>query len=193
MEAIIKALQQFLTRDILYILGGGSVIIAVAYFFGFELPCNLENNLIIFVAGIAYVLGYLIQEVLSLTPILTTAHFKPNRFIRYLYKLYSNQELKVNPNMTDLSALLEVYPDLNERQISQIERTITLQLVGATMGSNWLVASIFFGLAAFESKSSIDIFLTISTILLSVFLISMAWTKGAQQMHMFYLIEQKKT
>lgn len=191
MESIVKALQQFLTRDLLYILGGGSVILCVLSLFEIAVP-TLTNPQAIFVAGIAYVVGYVIQEIISFTPILTTAHFKPNGLVRFLYRKFNNSELRVNPEIMNLTAFLNIYPDLHDRQINQIERTITLKHVGATMGANWLVSSMFLGLSAHKSVTSQSIFFASSVGFFALFLIIMSWVKGAQQMHMFCLISENR-
>lgn len=192
MDSFVKAVEKFLTRDLLYILGGGSLIFSILYYFNIALPEKLESYQIIFGAGIAYVLGYIIQEIISLTPILTTSHFKPNRFVRWLYKRFSNNDLSKDLNMTNLEAFFTIYPSLSDRQIEQIERTITLKHVGSTMGANWLVSSLFTLLKALESYSSFDIFMAIGLLLLSLFLIFLSWIKGAQQMQIFYELDEAK-
>lgn len=76
MDGIIKALGKFLTRDIMYVIGGLSFLLSFSYAFGFilnYLDILLENNIAFLVfLGISYVTGYINQEILSFTPILTT-------------------------------------------------------------------------------------------------------------------------
>jgi hypothetical protein len=194
MDSIIKALQQFLTRDVLYILGGGSVIVSTSLYWGVTLPSKLESPVALFVAGIAYVIGYIIQEVVSLTPILTTSHFTPNKFITFIYKKFTNHSLDIKEAVTNNTAFVELYPNLSERQVQQIERTITLKHVGATMGSNWLVSSIFLILLAVDLGTKPMVFIAVTALFCSLFLLLMAWVKGAQQMQMFSeVLEAKKT
>ena len=185
MNSVIKALQQFLTRDLLYVLGGSSILLSIGWYFGLAVPEKSNNAILFFVIGIAYVIGYLIQELVSLTPILTTSHFEPNKFISWLYQKFTNHELVLSEKMTNNTAFVELYSQMEDRQIQQIERTITLKHIGSTIGSNWLISSIFIVLKAMETKENLHTFVAIAISSASVFLLILAWIKGAQQMQMF--------
>lgn len=191
MDEIIKAMQRFLARDLLYILGGGSVIFSALICFQITLPENPGAFVLIFTAGIAYVIGFAIQELISLTPFLKTAHFKPKKFTKWIYKVFNSMTLEVNDKIDNISPFIHTYQNLNERQIEQIERIINLKTVGAAMGSNWLVASVFLAIHAVRQPSILTIFMAVSVAFLGIFLLIIARVKGAQQMHMFYVVENK--
>lgn len=60
MNELVKALKNFIVRDIIYILGGASVIISFLYLFGKIDIIRKETPTVIFlfIAGIGYVIGY---------------------------------------------------------------------------------------------------------------------------------------
>ncbi len=190
MDNIIKALEKFLTRDLLYILGGSSILLSIGFYFELQLPSSVENYLLCFYIGVSYVIGYIVQETISLLPILTTAHFKPNTFIKKIYKIFNNHDFNENIQLNNIVSFTKIYPSLSDKQAEQIERTITLKHVGATMGSNWLVCSIFLIISATHSPCNFKIFLASSIFILSLFLILISWVKGAQQIMMLYEISK---
>ncbi|WP_420598735.1 hypothetical protein [Neptuniibacter sp.] len=193
MNEIIKIINQFVVRDVLYILGGGSILASFAYSFGFSTFSDIQGGLLLFLAGIAYVVGYACQEFLSITPIITTSHFKPSKFVYGTYKRFTNtpkgKMLRWSTKLTNLNAFVDLYPNSHERQIAQIERTINLKQVGTTMGSAWLITAIILTAKAISSHAPIDIVLAISIGFLSLVLLVIGWVKGFQQMHQLYLLE----
>ena len=66
MNELIKTLKNFLVRDLIYIIGGSTVIICLSYSFGILCKSSLPTPYYLFIVGIAYAIGYTIQEIFSL-------------------------------------------------------------------------------------------------------------------------------
>jgi len=99
MNEFIKAIGKFLSRDLMYVIGGTSFLLSAAFALGFEfkaIESITQNNVItLLLLGIAYVSGYINQEALSLSPIITTNQIKnPNIFLKWLYKKFTNSDFQ---------------------------------------------------------------------------------------------------
>ena len=93
-----KSIREFLIRDLIYIVGGGCVLISFLYRFD-KLPD--ERTPIAFYllgVGIAYVIGSTVQDLFSIACLVTTGPVvKPGKFIRFIYHRFTvelRQELK---------------------------------------------------------------------------------------------------
>ena len=98
MNKLAKSIRNFLIRDIVYILGGSAVILSFLHVWGkIDVSKKTINiniipesaNIIFYVIGIglAYAVGYCLQEVFSLLHIVKTSHyFKPGFPLRWLYR-----------------------------------------------------------------------------------------------------------
>ncbi len=73
MDELIKALGRFVARDLVFIVGGSTVILSTVYSFGRLSAVDLSVPYYLLGAGFSYVLGYAIQGLFGLTPILTMA------------------------------------------------------------------------------------------------------------------------
>lgn len=165
-------------------------MLAFAYFFGIR-PSEKMSTIEIFLSiGSAYVIGYALQEAFSLTPLLTTGHFQPSRFVMHIYKRFSN--LKETPNInysySSLEAFLTLYPKLSQAEVGQLERTINLKQTGSAMGPSWMVSSAIIALKALKTGEAFDIVLASVLMLFACILLLIAWVKGVQQMHMFHVL-----
>lgn len=98
MSKLTKSIRNFIVRDIVYILGGASVILGFLYVWGkIDVSKKAVNiniipesaNIIFYVIGIglAYAVGYCLQEIFSLLHIVKTAdYFRPLFPLRWLYR-----------------------------------------------------------------------------------------------------------
>jgi len=110
MDSVIKFLENFLGRDLMYLIGGSSVIVSFAYLFNITTLNTLDFGPLLFIAGISYVLGYLISDGISLTPITSMGKFEPNRFIRCLFKKYAGTAWETPSASFDMAkALVDVH------------------------------------------------------------------------------------
>ncbi len=149
MEAIGKAVATFLTRDIIYIIGGSLVVATLAYLFPTMATqvashCGFLQShppVAYFVlAGPAYVLGYLCQDVLSLTPLVTTRPYcNPGAIMRCLYARFEHIPWQItvatNLEFLDIQLAIDTAAHLPDGARAQLERLITLKHIGTTVGS----------------------------------------------------------
>lgn len=180
---LFKALRYFITRDVMYLVGGGSVCVTLLYVSGQPLTKEYPTGIWLLAAGVAYGVGYAVQEILSLFPCLTTAPvLKPNRLVRWLYRRFT----LTNWSCIDRSAWPKKMQTFEEnapsRTFAQFQRIIGLKHIGSTLGANWLVSGCVLGIyAASNQGSKLDFVLVFGTLFLATGLIAMAWVKGAQQ------------
>lgn len=184
MNEIVKALGNFLTRDFLYILGGTSVLVCVLYYFD-KLPNKFENYELVYISSLGYVVGFLNQELFSLTHIITTAMPRtPNKLAKFFFKRFTYR--KFDSSICDSLHLHKKFNNINDKinklKYDNFQRIITLKHIGTTMASNGLVCSIFLFVMYLETRSSFDLFLFLSSLFTSTVLILLAWIKTLQQM-----------
>lgn len=194
MEPLVDTFKKFIARDALYILGGWSVILATLYCVDSPLDDNSSTALIVFLSGVAYVLGYSIQELFSMTPFLTTQHFVPKGLVSFFYKQFTGKDVPGNLPSDSLNAFINLYAHLTDRQMEQLDRVVNLKQVGSAMGPNWIVAGIILAIRAVNHGwQTIDILLFAASFFFGIFLIIMCWVKGVQQMQIFsYVAESVK-
>lgn len=139
-------------------------------------------------AGVAYGIGYAVQEGLSLTPLVSTAPvFTPSPFVQWLYLQFAKRPWK--PVEVDEGSFTSFENNATERQFTQFQRIVTLMHIGATLGCNWLLAGILLILRFFVACDPFDLTMGIAAFVFSFVLISMCWIKGAQQVQ-FVAIHQ---
>lgn len=209
---LIRALRHFITRDIMYLVGGASVGITLLHVSGQPLTKDYPTAIWLWAAGAAYGVGYVIQEILSLFSILTTAPvLKPKRLVKWLYRRFTRTDwLCVDPSAWETKRKRFEEKAL-ERTYAQYQRTIGLKHIGSTLGANWLVCGFILVIYAvtnnkadfdwtfafaklFLSVGLFDWALAFATLFLSLGLIAMAWVKGAQQtQHICDWVESDQT
>jgi hypothetical protein len=98
MSKLVKSIRNFIVRDITYVVGGASVILSFLYVWGkIDVSKKTINitvvpesaNIIFYVIGfgLAYAVGYCLQEIFSLLHIVKTAdYFRPRFPLRWLYR-----------------------------------------------------------------------------------------------------------
>jgi len=200
MNELVKALKNFIVRDIIYIIGGASVIITFLYLFGKIDTIRKETPTVIylFIAGISYVIGYCIQELFSFLHIVTTAsYFKPCAVQKWLYHcltLSKWKEIALNENQLDEAELLIQEKACTDTKADR-ERIISLMMVGTTMGPCTFVSGILLVIGAIAINlnfccrptrvtvnTCFDLKLGITFLLASLLLIILGWIKGMQLM-----------
>lgn len=89
MNELIKSLKDFIFRDIIYIIGGVSVILSLLYAFDEMDVIGKKPSIftVLYIAGIGYILGWLIQTIFSVFHIVTTSqNYRPKMLpIKLLY------------------------------------------------------------------------------------------------------------
>lgn len=198
---LIRALRYFITRDIMYLVGGASVGITLLHVSGQPLTTDYPTAIWLWAAGVAYGVGYAIQEILSLSRILTTAPvLKPKWLVKWLYGRFTRADWRcVDPSAWQTKRK-RFEEKAFERTYAQFQRIIGLKHIGSTLGANWLMCGIILVVyAATNNKMhfdwvDFDWVLALATLFLSVGLIAMAWVKGAQQtQHIWDWVESGQT
>jgi len=126
-----ESLSYFVTRDVLYVVGGSSVILSFLYLFDRLPGSDLPTVWYVLGAGIAYVIGYAIQDGLSLTPITTTQSvIHPNRVVKKLYEWFAGPPWKDIPDHDHELATILVTEQAGERTIAELRRIISIKQWG---------------------------------------------------------------
>lgn len=201
--AVTKLLQDFLARDLLYVLGGFSIEICF-YFLVFGSlptlpPSPFQGSLLI---GSAYVIGYAVQDLLSLTRLVTTStSVVPGRFVKWLYKRFEGK-FWVEPSIVLDRAKRELlYVHVSEQSLSDLRRMIFLKHIGAAMGSSWFLCAVLLFVKFLVSKTGVELSLQKSELLsiaigltiLSLGLLGLGRVKSEQQkLFMSHLYEEVK-
>lgn len=182
MSELIKALRNFITRDLLYVVGGTSVIAAFLYLFDRLPDSDPPIEVSLFVAGIGYVVGYAIQDGLSLTRIVNTEYLqRPPWWVRKLYRVNTGHEWSVSVNVDVATAMMVVVEKSPPRVLAELNRIITLKHVGTTMGSSGLVASVMLIVRAAMRDDQFDTALAAGCSIMTIVLILLAWLQSAHQ------------
>lgn len=183
MGELVKALKHFVTRDLVYLVGGGAVLSSFLYLFD-RLPLGaISTPLALLGAGISYVVGYAIQDGFSLTPLVTTQFLpKPPPLVQWLYQRFTHREWKAIGEDLELAEWNDAIATTDDDwRVANYQRLITLKQVGTTGGSNGLVASVLLAIKAFLTGAPFDIALAAGGLGLSVLLLGLGWIKAAQQ------------
>jgi hypothetical protein len=138
MDEFVKALRHFIFRDAVYIVGGSGVIASRLYRFHRLPTAELPVAVYALLAGMAYFVGWAVQDVASIVRVVSTAPLTPGRVTNRLYFLFTRQKWpKLVPQSGD--------ENINAR----LERHMTQMIAGATLGPCCLIA---FGFVAWKCR-----------------------------------------
>lgn len=213
MASLPKHLEVFITRDIIYMIGGSCVIGSFLYASGDVYPGLVPKlmlalarkepiPLVLLAAGIAYVVGYALQDFCSIWGFVTTLdvlepHPVVQRIVGFLYRRFTGQDYK----WRDLQAMardrdgferkkkraMALYLS-NEDNRFEHQRTITLMQIGTTMGPCCLTSScVVFWKYFARGKPPFDLKLGLIVLAFGLIFIAAAWLKAAQ--HTLHHIE----
>lgn len=178
MDALLKTFRNFLFRDFFYVVCG-VLILRAAQEIGrpaFGAFTGHETFDVIVLAGIAYALGYLNQEIWSQFGFVTTAgcsHF--GRFTKFFYRRHTKTEWRevAHPPTVEQSKQAEREDAFN--------RIINHRLVGASMGSALLTVSVMLLAAAIRHGSARLAWPLLVTVPLAAAFLVLSWVKAMQQ------------
>jgi len=115
----LKALKDFIFRDILYILGGVSVILSILYAYDkMDVVCkDLSIFIVLYIVGISYVLGWLIQTTFSVFHIVTTSqNYRPKRWlIKLLFICFMRQNKFKKLNSSTKTNILAILMRMHQQ------------------------------------------------------------------------------
>jgi len=184
-NSLVKALTKFFLRDLVYILGGGSIILSLLYVYG-KLPAGNLGIITYFIGiGLSYAIGYAVQDVLTLLRLVRTkAGVSPNKFAAYLYRFFERRPLDfqtvINQQYEDAKRWL--YKEAPERFRIDHERTESLKQIGTVLGPCFALAGIvvLFG-GSIKTNVPFNVALGVGAILLGIALWCLGWVKVTQQ------------
>src|SRR5215831_5510797 len=146
MSDLVRAIREFLYRDLAFILGGTLVIASIAYSLRHWLPdfaSELRNppvwSLFVFPA-LAYVVGYAVQDIGGLVGITSTRYLAtPNIICRWLYSCFAGAPWTSIANVPQGG---DVFPfevrigrlDLPQPVARSLERIVSLKVIGMCVG-----------------------------------------------------------
>jgi hypothetical protein len=179
---LINVLRRFIARDLVFLIGGGSVVGSFLYTFTC-LPTPDEHVvLFLFLGGVSYVVGYVVQDGFALLGLVPTTN--PRRLPRWLARLYARYVRDQRQQWRDLpdTDFERAEENLTPDQALWLERITTLQQVGATVGPCWVVsAGLLVVRLRLNGVARFGLVLAIGGFGLALVLFCLAWIKAAQQ------------
>ena len=195
MAELVKAVKQFIYRDILFILGGASVILSWLYLFdspllprGWKFDANIPVPFYLIGAGFAYVLGYVVQDFFSIFRITTTAHrFTPWCILQWIYQRFEHRPWRAIPELDPATALFTIDTRAGEHVVARHDRIVALMQIGTTVGPCWVVAGVPLIIRAYTFQWEAKVTALAAAVVLSGgILIILGWLKAAQRVRFLY-------
>lgn len=188
MSELVKAVKDFLTRDLLYIIGGCCVIVSFFYMFGRLPESSLSTSQLIGILAVGYVIGYGVQDGLSIIRIVTTRHLtKPSGCMKTVYCGFTGRRWKTIESELDFPKdYYEFVAAADGDVLSELRRIITLKHIGTTIGANVLVASVPLLFRALCTNAPFDWTLFGAAIVASAIFLTLSRLKGYQQTRYIY-------
>ncbi len=183
-KEVFGALKDFIYRDLFYVVGGTSVLLSTT--FAFDIPINYEGWIGVYLAIFGYVVGYALQEIVSIMGITTTTYPKSYNLVKWFGRRFAPSEdwesLPLVENI-DLSVLRKCLDQhCGESCQKRINRTINLKQVGSSMASSLLATTAILIVAAINHPDdSWYVPIAIASFLLFLFLVIVNWVKQTQQ------------
>ena len=159
-EAIQKSVTYFFGRDFIFIIGGSVVILSFFYAFDKISFLNLHWFYLIIGAGISYVVGYAIQDFLSIFRIVSTV--SPNNvgpITRFVFRLFTRAKWKPIPKKFNPMDKYFEFVDLAPPKLFvELQRIVTLKQIGTTVGPCLIISSILIAVKIFIFKDILQVF-----------------------------------
>jgi len=179
MDELLKSLRQFIARDLVFVVGGGSVILTFLHRFDRLPSINLPIPWFLLSVGMAWVVGYGLHDAASLIRLVgTDAPHEAWKPTRALFWLFTRQKWEDIDTSLDLDGAPERIKD--QRQNGEYERIITLLMAAATMAPAGLVAASFLAWRWSARGDQFDLALSVAAGLLGFLFIGLARLKRAQ-------------
>lgn len=183
MQDLIKPFARFLTRDVPYLIGGASFLISLSI--ALQLSPNVNQPIVIqiFAAGVAYVVGYCLQELTSLTPLVNTSlRMQPAGLMRQAYKRWSRLSWKPNTEIDYPYVYHHLHATLPSEKLSSLERVVMLKHMGTAVGPSWLFSGALLLIAAALQDSIPLLVVGALSTLLGASLLFIGWMQAMEMM-----------
>jgi hypothetical protein len=192
MNELIKVLRHFITRDMIYIIGGTSIVLSFLHIWD-ALSILTPVTLIHWIGlGFAWVIGYLIQEFFSPLQVVTTKpRSDPPDVMKWLYNLFQHKRWENIGTFDFEEARIGIYENASDRNIARLQRIITLKQAWTTMGSCSLISGIILIIKSAISKAPIDVTLAIVVPILGIIFIGIGWIKVGEEMQYIRLLSSQ--
>jgi len=197
-QTIIKAFTKFFFRDVMYVLGGSTIIISSLYVYGkFSFEKEPSITLYALVLGFAYAIGYAIQDIFTLPNIIRTkANLSPNTFMKRIYNWFEREEIPFpelnNKQYEDAKTWLYEKNEVSRFQDDH-ERIEALKHVGTTLGPCFTLSGlILLFLPLLKKFVCFDIIVILAALFFGISLIVLGWLKVTQQAQYLLKIEGVK-
>lgn len=203
MKDFASALETLIMRDVMYIIGGATVILSSLLLVGtvhnisyLKIVVQIKGFILFIGIGIAYAVGYIVQE-LSHFFRFTTVHAwtQPKRIMRCVFNFYIREKVEFGPPVIDdpFEFAMDIYktPEkkLPDKAIAYIQRYINMKHVGITLGTNFFVSTI---LLVFQwciaGRLCQGLVLPIVSAILSMALLMFGRIKGLEQFKYMELV-----
>lgn len=197
MSELINALRQFLLRDIIFILGGSSVILSVFYSFHPSGIPDIPTPYYFLAAGVAYGVGYAVQDLSCILGLVTTAHyFEPCKLVKWLYYRYERSKWQQPTRFDPHTIWIMIEQCASEETKGRLERIVVLKMMGTTMGPCAIFSAVLLFVRWYRGKypeaATFDLTLAIFAFVLGLGLVCLAWLKAAQQVYFMAREENAK-
>jgi hypothetical protein len=193
MDKIPLHIERFITRDVNYLIGGGSILVAFLHAFDELAPTDWPLISQLFAAGIAYVLGYAMQDLFSIWGIVTTApSSKPPKFLWRAYKRFTGRawlpRRLCGIDLPGKEGRL-VREEFGKNDVARIEyeRRVSLMQIGTTMAPCALMVSIILAgkvtcslARGSEEHLPFDLFIGLGSLFLTFAFYVLAWLKNME-------------
>lgn len=195
----LKFLRYYVTRDLAFIIGGMSLLLC----FNYSWP-NTKSNIFgsnisvpeyLFIAGVAYVLGYLVQDLSCVVfgKLITTSTKKiiPGKWLKMSYERYTQSQVDWEkiPDYDEDDATIYInlerseknkaeYERRSERNQAEFERMIAHLIMCMTIGPCWLIVGVFLFLRCLTDLNWYGIFLGLLIFIFGVCLVFLGKLKS---------------
>jgi hypothetical protein len=197
MDSLAMALRRFLLRDLVYVVGGSIVLLAIARqqsWLARDSLALLPTWIVWVGVGLAYVVGHVSQDVFCVLRIVRTApHPRPNVWLRLIIRGLERRPwqriaLSVNHLYARERRLLEA-PGSDDVRDSY-ERLVGLMMMGTSVGPSCLVAAACLGYRWYRAGcSNVDGWLAGVAMAVGWILVLLSRAKAAQMAR--FLVEQR--
>jgi hypothetical protein len=182
LEALVRAFEKFLMRDLVFIVGGAAIIMSFLFVYN-HLPTKEWPTAYYFLcAGIAYGIGYAVQDLLVLLRISRSkAGHRPNWLGKFLFWLSDREKAENIEKHNYDDAKRDLYKKSLQRVRDDHERTESLKQVGMTLGPCFFLAGVIIWSRSWLIQFEFEQVLAISAIGFGVALWLLGWLKVTQQ------------
>ncbi len=182
MNQILESLRHFIIRDLTYVVGGSSLMAAFSFDYSNFPPVSAPIWMVLLLVGVAYGVGYVVPEMLSVIRIITTSPIvRLPCGLRWAYRNFTG----LSWVDLDRPKLDQRYRDFlehaSDRRMAEYHRIINLKTISTTLGANWLLCSGVLAMKGWWVADGSVMVQALIPLAVSIALIVNSWIKGAQQ------------